>query len=94
MILITKTSDQTRVCVCVSGRQICGRTSRGHTRFLHLPYAVLALIFIARTIQSSLSLVDREVELCVLYPQINRFLLVGPSFCDYTEIRTTGATDQ
>ena len=38
----------------------------GHTGFIHLPYAVLALIFHARTIQSFLSLVDREVELCVL----------------------------
>ena len=37
----------------------------GHTGFLHLPSAVLALLFIARKIQPSLSLVDREVELCV-----------------------------
>ena len=35
----------------------------GHTRFLiHLPSAVLALIFLARRIQPFLSLVDREVE--------------------------------
>ena len=36
----------------------------GHTGFLilHLPSAVLALIFIARRIQPSPSLVDREVE--------------------------------
>ena len=32
---------------------------------LHLPYAMLALIFIARNIQPSFSLVDREVEFCV-----------------------------
>ena len=38
----------------------------GHTIFLHLPSAVLALIFIARRIQPFLSLVDREVEFCVL----------------------------
>ena len=39
----------------------------GHTRFLiHLPSAVLALIFLARRIQPFLSLVDREVEFCVL----------------------------
>ena len=38
----------------------------GHTGFLHLPSAVLALIFLARRIQSFLSLVDREVEFCVL----------------------------
>ena len=37
----------------------------GHTGFLHLTFAVLALIFIARRIQPSLSLVHREVEFCV-----------------------------
>ena len=37
-----------------------------HTGFLHLPSAMLALIFLARRIQPSLSLVDREVEFCVL----------------------------
>ena len=39
---------------------------RGHTGFLHLPSAVLALFFLARKIQPFLSLVDREVEFCVL----------------------------
>ena len=34
----------------------------GHAGFLHLPSAVLALIFLARRIQLSLSLVDREVD--------------------------------
>ena len=40
----------------------------GHTGFLiHLlPSAVLGLIFLARKIQPFLSLVDREVEFCVL----------------------------
>ena len=39
----------------------------GHTQFLmHLPSAVLALIFLARRIQSFLSFVDLEVEFCVL----------------------------
>ena len=38
----------------------------GHTGFLHLPSAVLALIFLARRIQPFLSLVDREVEFCVI----------------------------
>ena len=39
----------------------------GHTGFLiHLPCAVRALIFIARRIQPFLSLVDREIEFCVL----------------------------
>ena len=36
----------------------------GHTRFLHLPFAVLAFIFLAGRIQPFLSLVDREVEFC------------------------------
>ena len=39
----------------------------GHTGFLiHLPSAVRALIFVARRIQPFLSLVDSEVEFCVL----------------------------
>ena len=38
----------------------------GHTGFLNLPLAVLALMFLARRIQPLLSLVDREVQLCVL----------------------------
>ena len=39
----------------------------GHTvRFLHPPSAVPALIFLAKRIQPFLSLVDREVEFCVL----------------------------
>ena len=38
----------------------------GHTGFLHLPSAVLTLIFLARRIQPFVSLVDREVEFCVL----------------------------
>ena len=38
----------------------------GHTGFLiHLPSAVLALIFISKKNQPFLSLVDREVEFCV-----------------------------
>ena len=37
-----------------------------HTGFLHLPSAMLALIFLSRRIQSFLSLVDREVEFCIL----------------------------
>ena len=39
----------------------------GHTGFLiHLPSAVRALLFVARRIQPFLSLVDREVEFCVV----------------------------
>ena len=66
-----------KVCVCVvipfildvrivdvpAGGSHC--MEEGHTRFLHLPSAVLALIFLARRIQPFLSLVDREVEFCV-----------------------------
>ena len=40
--------------------------AEGHTGFLHLPSAVVALIFLARGIQPSISLVGREVEDCVL----------------------------
>ena len=43
----------------------------GHTGFLHLPSAVLALIFIARRIQPPLSLVDCEVEFCYLKKNLN-----------------------
>ena len=60
----------TCVCVCVFFPFILdfnGRTGRGHTGFsIHLLSAVLALIFLARRIQPFLSLVDREVEFCVL----------------------------
>ena len=38
----------------------------GHTGFLHLPSAVLALIFPSRRIQPFISPVDREIEFCVL----------------------------
>ena len=41
----------------------------GHAGLLHLPSAVLALIFVARRIQPSLSLVDRESNLCLLMIQ-------------------------
>ena len=74
MIIVTKTSDQTRqraVCVCVVipfilDVRLADTQEEGHTGVLHLPSVVLALIFLARTIQLSLSLVGREVELCVL----------------------------
>ena len=39
----------------------------GHSEFfVHLPSAVRALIFLARRIQPSLPLVDRDIEFCVL----------------------------
>ena len=61
------------MCVCVVIPFILGvrlvdvpagvTQEEGHTGFLvHLPSAVLALTSIARRIQPSLSLVDREVE--------------------------------
>ena len=66
------------VCVCVCffpfildikfvGRTSGGHTGGSHTGFLiHLLSAVRALIFLARRIQPFLTLVDREVEFCVL----------------------------
>ena len=66
------------VCVCVfASRSFWTLSSldvpagvtqeEGHTGFLiHLLPAVRALIFLARSIQPFLSLVDREVEFCVL----------------------------
>ena len=64
------------LCVCVfSSRSFwtsmdvpAGVTQEeGNTGFsIHLLSAVLALIFLARRIQPFLSLVDREVEFCVL----------------------------
>ena len=56
------------VCVCVFFPFILDITQEeGHTGFLiHLLSAVRALIFLARRIQPFLSLVDREVEFCVL----------------------------
>ena len=65
-----------RMCVCVVIPSILdvklvdvpGLTQEeGHTGFLiNLTSAVLSLIFLARRIQPFLSLVDREVEFCVL----------------------------
>ena len=69
-----------RVCVCVcvfSSHSFWTSSSldvpagvtqeEGHTGFLiHLLSAVRAFIFLARRIQPFLSLVDREVEFCVL----------------------------
>ena len=50
-------------------------------------FAVLALIFLARRIQPSLSLVDREVEF--VYPRINRSPLVRHDFdFDFCEERS------
>ena len=66
------------LCVCVFSSHLFWTSSsldapagvtpkEGHTKnFIHLPSAVRALIFLARRIQPFLSLVDREVEFCVL----------------------------
>ena len=66
------------VCVCVFSSHLFWTSSsldvpagvtqeEGHTGFLiHLPSAVRALLFLAKRIQPFLSLVDREVEFCVL----------------------------
>ena len=72
---ILKVSEAVRVCVIIpfimEVRLLvddvpAGVTQEeGHTGFLHLPSAVLALIFLARRIQPFLSLVDREFEFCV-----------------------------
>ena len=68
----------TTVCVCVFSSHSFWTSSsldvpagvtqeEGRTGFfIHLPSAVRALIFLARRIQPFLSLVDREVEFCVL----------------------------
>ena len=65
------------MCVCVFFPYILGvrladipagvTQEKGHTGFLiHLPSAVLSLIFLARRIQPFLSFDDHEVEFCVL----------------------------
>ena len=52
-----------------------------HTGFLLLSSAVLALIFLARRIHPFLSLVDREVEFCVLKMKRAFFLSFVFIFC-------------
>ena len=66
------------LCVCVGllGVPAGVTQEEGHKGFLiHLLSAVLALIFLARRIQLFLSLVDREVEFCVLTILITLHLL-------------------
>ena len=53
------------MCVCVFCHPIF---SGGHTRFLHLPSAMLALIFLARRAQPFFSIADHEVEFGILCP--------------------------
>ena len=77
-IYTIKRHRRVSVCVCVFSSHLFWTSSsldipagvaqeEGHTGFLiHLPSAVRALIFLARRMQPFLSLVDREVEFCVL----------------------------
>ena len=66
MFYINSVVRKDSVCVCVCFLPIHFQ-EEGNTGFsIHLLSAVLALIFLARRIQPFLSLVDREVELCVL----------------------------
>ena len=73
-------SSTVHMCVCVFSSHPFWTSSsldvpagvtqeeRSHRIFflIHLPSAVRAFIFVARRIQPFLSLVDREVEFCVL----------------------------
>ena len=69
-----------------------------HSGFLLLTSAVLALVFFAKRIQPLLSLVDREVECCLLIIYIYIYIYIcvcvcilmrkNPSLCDCAEIRT------
>ena len=77
-LVVYSTMQYSTMCVCVFSSHPFWTSSsldvpagvtqeEGHTGFLiHLPSAVRALIFVARRIQPFLSLVDREVEFCVL----------------------------
>ena len=74
---VKQTGTYINSCVCVTSVRLVDSPA-GVTH--NLPSAVLTLIFIARRIQPSLSLVVREVEFCVLYPRINPSPLVGHDF--------------
>ena len=71
------TCKSAAMCVCVFSHSFWTSSSvdvpagvtqeEGYTRvFIHLPCAVRALVFLARRIQPFPSLVDREVEFCVI----------------------------
>ena len=78
MVMGRKHTHTHTICVCVFSSHSFWTSSsldvpagvtqeEGNTGFsIHLLSAVLALIFLARRIQPFLSLVDREVEVCVL----------------------------
>ena len=75
------------VCVCVLSSHLfwtsglwthqpeSHRRKESHTGIIHLPSAVLALTFLARRIQPSLSLVDREIDLWVLTIEYDSIVL-------------------
>ena len=102
------------VCICVcyliySRRQVCGRTSRGHTgerSHSISPSAVLALIFLARRIQPFLPVSNVKSNF-VYYSELIVLLFLGlfiyfilffvrknPSSCDCTEIRTHASSSK
>ena len=64
------------------------------TEFLHLPSAMLALIFFARRIQPFLSFVDREIDfflcvcVCVFFPFILDIKFVGRTSRGHTGRRS------
>ena len=86
--IVTTFSESVCVCVCVVIPFILDvrlvdvpagvLQKEGRTGFLHLPSAVLALIFLARRIEPFLSFVDREVEFGVRTKEKSQF--VRPNF--------------
>ena len=82
-----KKNSSTTVCVCIVIPFILGvdlvdvlagvTQEEGRTGFLHVSSVVLALIFIARRIQSSLSLVDRNVDFFLCAHEIIVLHLLG-----------------
>ena len=100
------------VCVCVCSSHLFWTSSsldvpagitreEGHTGFfIHLPSAVRALLFLARRIRPFLSLVDHEVEFCVLtilvvlHPLSIFIYLFFRETIPFTRIRTHVSTCQ
>ena len=66
---VTQEEDHTRFLIhLLSAMRALSRVTQDedHTRFLIHLSAMRALIFLARRIQPFLSLVDREIDFCVL----------------------------
>ena len=77
------------------------KQEEGHTGFLHLPSATLASNCFARRFQPFVSLVDREIEFCVLTIIVLRLLGIflgggeeSSSLSDDTEVRTHVPTSE